>query len=97
MGPLPFYLLALSLLYNAPLIVVLWIARNRIAPSIARGLAALGFASATAYTLWRLEWFDVWRHGVPPLSYLVTTFVPYLGIFAVLGWLTADRLSRGHR
>ena len=93
MGPLPFYLLAMSLFYNAPLIIVLWVARNRISPSMIRWLTAIGFASATGYTLWRLEWFDVWRHGMPAARYL-TFYIPYLIGAVAIGWLIGKVVAR---
>lgn len=93
MGPLPFYLLAMSLLYNAPLIVALWVARNRIGPFMTRWLIATGFASATGYALWRLDWFDVWRHGLPGTRYLMFC-VPYLAGAAAIGWLIGRVVAR---
>ena len=52
-------------------------ARRRLAPSVVRGLLAEGFAAAAIYMIWRIEWFDVWRHGVPPVGYMLTAFGPY--------------------
>jgi len=78
-------------------VLMIHLAGRRLPPIAVKLLAAVAFMIGPAYVLWRLEWFDVWRHGVPSPSYLVTTFVPYLGVFAVLGWLTAHRLSRGDR
>jgi hypothetical protein len=95
-GPLPFYLLAMSLLYNAPLIVILWVAPDRIGPSIARCVAAIGFASGTGYALWRLEWFDVWRHGMPGVRYLMF-YIPYLGGAAAIGWGIGGVVARPGR
>jgi hypothetical protein len=85
MGPLPFYLLAVSLVYNAPLLALLWLARERLSTTAPRFVAAIGFALATGYTLWRLEWEDVWRHGIPSPGYLMV-FLAYLIVAAVVGW-----------
>ena len=96
MGPLPFYLLATSFFYNVPLIVLLGIARNRIDRRVIRALVACGFAVATMFTLWRLEWFDVWRQGVPGVTYLLF-YVPYVAGAAAIGWVIRIIVTRPGR
>lgn len=43
--------------------------------------------------------FDVWRHGIPSLSYIVSAYTPYLACFAALGCFWADgwRVRLGQR
>jgi hypothetical protein len=57
-------------------------------PRSGRSLIAASFGASAGYMLWRIEWFDIWRHGTPPLSYLVG-YVPYIGAFAAIRWLLA--------
>ena len=78
-------------------LALIWIARGRISTTAAKLLAAFAFTVGPAYAMWRMEWFDVWRHGVPPLSYLVTAYPPYLVWFAVLGWFAASRMAGAAR
>ena len=40
-----------------------------------------------------MEWFDVWRHGVPPLGYMVQAFGPYTLAVAVVGWFIGSLLT----
>ena len=97
---LPFYMFVLihALAWNAPLLAALWLVRRRIPAVAARVAVAVGFAAATAWLLWKMEWFDVWRHGTPSLSYL-TGYLPWLvaagaiGWF-VCGWVVTQRRSR---
>ncbi len=81
------FLLAAALLFNAPLVLIVLAVRRRIAPGAARGLLAAGFAAAAIYMIWRMEWFDVWRHGVPSVGFMLTAYGPWLAVFASLGWL----------
>jgi len=43
------FLFVNALLLNAPVALVLWLARRRIAPRTARAVLACGFAAATFY------------------------------------------------
>jgi hypothetical protein len=47
----------------------------------------MGFAVATGFSLWRVEWFDVWRHGAAarPLSYILTSYGPPVAIYTIVG------------
>lgn len=73
------------------------IARTHLSALAAKLLAAVAFTVGPAYALWRMEWFDVWRHGTPSLSYIVTAYTPYLACFAAGGWFAASSLSRASR
>jgi hypothetical protein len=80
-------LTAASIVLNAPLLVLLIIARRRMNPVTTRVLVATGFAAATAYFIWRMEWFDVYRHGVPSVAYMLMSIVPYTVVLGLTGWL----------
>jgi hypothetical protein len=93
LGPVVPIFLGFALFYNVPLILVVWLARERLGTTVARLLIAIGFGIAVGYKLWQVEWFDVWRHGTPPASYLATVYVPYVlgGVFA--GWVFASLIT----
>ena len=86
------FLFVNALLLNAPFVFVLWLGRHRITPRPARALLACGFAAATFYMLYRIEWFDVWRHGVPSLTYLAGGYLPWVALAGVAGWVIAARV-----
>ena len=85
------FLLFWTVLLSLPVIAGLWLARRRlmfarpIASRRARLLLALTFAAAMFYALYYVEWFDVWRHGVPSASYLLG-YSPYVLLAAMAGW-----------
>jgi hypothetical protein len=81
------FLLITAFLYNAPLILIVRLARTRLGRIASRSLIATGFAVSTGYWLWRVEWFDIWRHGPPAARYLLFVYAPYLAGAAALGWL----------
>ena len=87
------FLLATALLFNAPLVLIVLAVRRRIAPA-PRGLLAAGFAAAAIYMIWRMEWFDVWRHGIPSAGYMLTAFGPYSAAVAATGWALGALMSR---
>jgi hypothetical protein len=82
---------------GAVTLALIWFAGGRISTTTAKLIGAFAFTVGPAYALWRMEWFDVWRHGTPSLSYLVTAYPPYLVGFAVLGWFAASRVARAAR
>jgi hypothetical protein len=93
---LPFHLLSLylfflahALAWNALLLAAIWLFRRRVPELAAKIATALTFCGATAWLLWKMEWFDVWRHGVPPVSYLITGYVPWLATVGTGGWFLA--------
>jgi hypothetical protein len=88
------YMIVTACIYSAPVIGLVFLTRRRIQRRIASGLLALAFACATAFSLWRMEWFDVWRHGVPPVSYMLAAYSPWLTVFGVLGWITGSLIVR---
>lgn len=78
-------------------LALIGIAGGRLSRRAAKVLAALAFTVGPAYVMWRMEWFDVWRHGIPSLSYIVTAYTPYLACFAAVGWFAASRLQGAAR
>ena len=80
-------LTAAAIVLNSPLLVLLIVARHRMNPLTTRALVAIGFAVASAYFIWRMEWFDVYRHGIPSPFYMLTSIVPYTLIVGLTGWL----------
>jgi hypothetical protein len=50
--------------------------------------AALALAAATAYGIWRLEWFDVFRWGMPS-GQLLVAYACYVGVAGSAGWILA--------
>jgi hypothetical protein len=87
------FLLGTTIVVNLPLIVLALLVRKRIDRGIIRAVLAVGFASWPGYLLWRMEWFDMWRHGVPPISYLATTYLPYMASLALLGWFIGGLIA----
>jgi hypothetical protein len=53
------------------------------------------------WSTYRMEWFDVWRHGTPGLRYWMTTVVPtgvaWAAAGAVLGSAIGSRDRRRNR
>ena|SRR5688572_15292880 len=74
-------------LLNLPLLGVVLLARRRLHPLLIRCLLASGFVAAGAWRMWQREWFDVWRHGVPSIGYMLTAYAPSLLISAGAGWM----------
>jgi len=94
LGPVVPVFLGFALLYNAPLILLVWLGRDRLGPTRARLLIAAGFGAAVGYKLWQIEWFDIWRHGVPPATYLATVYLPYVLAGAGAGWVFGSLVTR---
>jgi uncharacterized membrane protein len=86
------FLVAVALTWNAPLLAAMWLFRAR--PMISSAVVATGFAVATAYMLWKMEWFDVWRHGIPSASYLLGGYLPYIAGIGAIGWFSGGLVAR---
>jgi len=82
------FLLVWSFVLSAPVILVVIVARRRISRRTGCTLLAVAFGAAAAYALWRIEWFDVWRHGTPALSQLFI-YACYSAAFGTIGWSLA--------
>ena len=85
-------LLGYALVLNAPILLMLFMLRRRIPRVALRMIVCVGFAAVGGYMLWRMEWFDVWRHGVPSAAYLVN-YVYSIGALAAIGWLVGSSMS----
>ena len=48
-------------------------------------LALRGRLVMSVAGLWAVEWFDVWRHGIPSLSYLLELYLPWLVAVGAVG------------
>ena len=83
-------LIGWALLANAPVIAALVLLRRRLTARVPRLLLAAGFCASTWWLLYRMEWFDVWRHGVPSLGYLVQLYLPYSLLLGTLGWFAGS-------
>lgn len=88
------FLLLWTVLLSLPLIAVLALLRRRVPHTAASALLALSFAGAMFYTLYRAEWFDVWRHGAPSIRYVLAGYGPYLVVAAGVGWWVGGLIAR---
>ncbi len=80
-----------------PIWATLWLARRRL-DSVAAGL--IGACTLLAWGEWstyRMEWFDVWRHGNPGLRYWMTTVVPTGVAWAAAGAVLGSAIGRRDR
>jgi hypothetical protein len=82
--------------FSALLILITFVLRNRLPPATLRLLLASGLAIAAIFRMWRMWWFDIVRDSGPPLSYVVTTIIPFAGVFAIVGWLLGRYITRHH-
>ena len=89
---LPMYVAGVVM--NVPLLTAVRLARHRIPLRAARWAAAIGFAAWGEWILYKMEWFDVWRHGVPGLSYWLFTLVPWGVAWASAGAVLGGTLAR---
>lgn len=89
--------LAGGLVVNAALMAVLLFTRRRLAPQHAGLMLAAGFFAASIYVIWRIEWFDVWRHGMPSALYVLETMGPYPTAVAGAGWILGVRIGPRRR
>jgi Gpi18-like mannosyltransferase len=80
------YILVCSVVLSAPVILAIIVGRHRINPAAGCALLAAWFFAASAYIIWRMEWFDVWRHGTPRPS-LLFGYACYSAAYGVIGWV----------
>src|SRR3990170_6139153 len=64
-------LLLVGLVVNLPMFVLLRLARSHVSVGVARCAGAAGLAMWAEWFFFRMEWFDVWRHGIPDARYWV--------------------------
>lgn len=53
-----------------------------------RAATATAFATAMVNFIWRVEWFDVFRWGMPTLDLLVV-YACYVAAAGAIGWVLA--------
>lgn len=94
---LPTFLAVAGLPVGVAALALIWQLRGRLSPTGAKLLAAVAFTVGPAYVMWRMEWFDVWRHGIPSPSYIVTAYMPYLACFVAIGWAAGGRMLGASR
>jgi len=88
------FLLSIALVLNAPLLVLVFLGgRRRLHHQLGSAIVATGFGAATAYMIWRLEWFDVWRHGLPSTEYLLFGPAPWVLASGCAGWYLGRALA----
>ena len=80
---MPLFLTGLAV--NLPLLTMLRLTRTHVPVRAARVAAAAGLVAWAEWALFQMEWFDVWRHGVPGPAYWLTTLVPWGAAFASAG------------
>lgn len=92
-----------ALLFTAGIVLTLpvwgtmWLARRRldgVTGGLVGGVVLLAWGEWSTY---RMEWFDVWRHGNPGLRYWMTTVVPTGIAWAAAGALMGSAIGRGGR
>lgn len=65
-----------SLVATSPGWLALLVARRRLSRAATTAAGALLFAAWGEWWFYRMEWFDVWRHGWPGWPYWLSTVVP---------------------
>jgi hypothetical protein len=91
--PILVFLFFWSLVLSAPVILALVVGRRRINRAAGCALVAMSFAAASSYKIWQMEWFDVWRHGVPGASLLII-YGLYAAVYGAIGWFIAKAILR---
>jgi hypothetical protein len=92
------FLVVVALTLNLPLLLLLVLGlRRRLPRQVCAALVGVGFAAAAGYMLWRIEWFDVWRHGMPPIGYLISLYVPYLSVIGAIGYTIGHAIAPKRR
>jgi hypothetical protein len=89
---MPFFLT--GLMVSLPVLTLLRVARNRVSVPVARFTAAASLVMWAEWMLFLMEWFDVWRYGIPGARYWVTTVLPWGLAFASAGAVVGSALVR---
>ncbi len=87
-------LFAASLVATSPAWAALALGRRRLGM---RGCAVIGALLFAAWGEWwtcRMEWFDVWRHGVPDWRYALTVLLPVALAWGTGGWVLGSAIGR---
>lgn len=87
------YLLVSAIAVSLPMLLIVLVGRQWIPAWVGRSMIAGAFAVGTMYAMYHIEWFDVWRHGVPEVSQLLI-YSAYVTAFGALGWVIGGGLYR---
>jgi hypothetical protein len=82
-------LLVFALMWSSPALLLVAVFRRRLGLLAPRLLLASAFAISASYLITRMEWFDVYRHGMPGWR-LMAGYAAYTTAVAGLGWLAAS-------
>ena len=88
-----FILAMYAALWVGPLALLLFLVRRWIHPLVPRVVLAIACSAATTYSFYRMEWFDIWRHGWPSIEYVLEVYAPYTLLFAGTGWLLGSLIA----
>ena len=88
-----FVLAAYAVLWVGPLALLLFLVRRWLPLWVPRVVLMVGCVASTSYWLYRMEWFDVWRHGTPSVRYVIETHGPLAVVFAAIGWFLGSLIA----
>ena len=83
-----------AVVFSLPVISVVWLMRHRIGRALGAVLVAAAFALVGAVQMWRMEWFDIYRHGMPDVAYILHSMGPVVLVLGILGAATGAILAR---
>ena len=86
------YLLLHALLNSAPLLLFVWFMRHRFSPVRSGAVIGVGLGTAAAIALYRMERFDVFRHGIPAAR-IMLGYGAWVLPYVVLGWFIGYRMA----
>ena len=82
-------LLVFALMWSSPVLLLVALLRRRLGLLAPRLLLASAFAISASYMLTRMEWFDVYRHGMPGWRSMAG-YCAHTAALAWMGWLAAS-------
>jgi hypothetical protein len=88
------YFTVSSAVFSLPILGLVWWLRGRISRGTGALMVGLSFAAVSAVLFWRVEWFDIYRHGMPALGYIVESMGPVVLILGLVGACLGAMLVR---
>ena len=88
------YFVIYCTMFSLPILGVVWWLRGRIARGTGAITVGVSFAVVAAILFWRVEWFDIYRHGMPPLGYIVESMGPVVLVLGLIGGCVGAVLAR---